>query len=238
MAIALLVRHGRTASNASGTLAGRSAGVTLDDKGVQQAAALAERLRPVPLAVVVSSPLERTVQTARALVDGREPAVPLELDERVIEAHYGDWTGKALKDLAKDPLWKVVQGQPSAVTFPGDGGEAMVAMASRAVGAVREWDARVEAEHGPDAVFVVVSHGDVIKAIASDALGQHLDSFQRIACDPCSVTAIRYTAVRPYVLRLNDVGGGIDAFLPPPPRKRGRRTTRGTDAAVGGGAGH
>jgi len=153
----------------------------------------------------------------------------------VIEAHYGDWTGQALKTLAKDPLWKVVQAQPSAVTFPGEGGEAMVAMAARAAGAVRAWDALVEAEHGPDAVFAVVSHGDVIKAITADALGAHLDTFQRISCDPASVTAIRYTPMRPFVLRVNDVGGSVAAFMPPPPAKRRRR--RSTDAPVGGGAG-
>ncbi len=94
---------------------------------------------------------------------------------------YGDWTGGELKKLAKDPLWKVVQAHPSAMTFPGEGGEAMRDMQTRAVDAVREWNQR----HGPDAVYVVVSHGDVIKAVLADALGMHLDQFQRIEVDPC-----------------------------------------------------
>ena len=94
---------------------------------------------------------------------------------------------------------------------------------------------QLEAEGGPDTVFAVVSHGDVIKAITADALGMHLDTFQRLSCDPCSVTVIRYTSVRPFVLRVNDVGGSVDSLLPPPPSKR--RTRRSTDAVVGGGAG-
>ena len=236
MPIALLIRHGRTSANATGVLAGRSAGVELDEKGVEQAIALGQRLLSVPLAVVVTSPLERTRQTAARLIEGREPEPSLEIDDRVIEANYGGWTGEKLSVLAKDPLWKVVQAQPSAVTFPGEGGEAMVSMASRAVTCVREWNARVAETHGDDAVFAVVSHGDVIKAITADALGMHLDSFQRISCDPCSLTVVRYTSTRPYVLRANDTGGSVDALIPP--KKGRRRKTRSNDAPVGGGAGH
>ena len=114
------------------------------------------------------------------------------------ECGYGDWEGQPLKKLAKDPLWRVVQQHPSAVTFPGADGEAMAAMSARAVGAVRSWDARVSAEHGPDALWLACSHGDVIKAIVADALGMHLDLFQRIVVDPASVTVIRYTPGRPF----------------------------------------
>jgi len=231
MAIVLLVRHGRTEANATGVLAGRTEGVDLDDTGRAQAAALAERLAPVPLAAVVSSPLLRTVSTADALAGVRDPVPPVHLDDALAEADYGEWTGQKLRALAKDPLWKVVQAQPSAVTFPG--GESMVAMASRAVEAVRRWDREAEAEHGPDAVVAMVSHGDVIKAITADALGMHLDAFQRLMCDPCSVTVIRYTAVRPFVLRTNDTGGTFTSLIPRPRRRR----RRSTDAVVGGGAG-
>lgn len=236
MATVLLVRHGRTAANAGGVLAGWTPGVVLDDTGVAQARATAQRLLPVPLAAVVASPLERTVQTAEALLVGRDPAPPLHLDERVGECRYGDWTGKQIKTLVKDPMWKVVQAHPSAAVFPGDEGEGLADMAARAVGAVRGWVARIEAEHGPDAVLAVVSHGDVIKAILADALGLHLDQFQRIVVDPCSVSAVRYTDVRPFVLRQNDTGGDV-AGLVPPPAKRGRRSTASSDAVVGGGAG-
>jgi probable phosphomutase (TIGR03848 family) len=190
---------------------------------------VAERLRPVPLAAVVSSPLDRCLDTAAAVLKGREQ--PLEVDDRLGECRYGDWTGRPLKELAKDPLWKVVQAHPSAVVFPGPEGEPLRETQSRAVAAVRDWNARL----GPEATWLACSHGDVIKAVVADAMGLHLDQFQRIVVDPCSVTVIRYTELRPFVLRVNDTGGGVADLLPP--KKRGRRRRGASDAVVGGGTG-
>jgi probable phosphomutase (TIGR03848 family) len=225
----LLVRHGLTA--ATGTvLSGRTPGLHLSEAGQGQATALAERLAQVPLAAIVSSPLERCQETATALAAGR----PLELrtDDRFVEVSYGEWTGRPLKDLARDPMWKTVQTQPSAARFPG--GESLTEVSARAVAAVRDWNARVDDEFGEDAVWIACSHGDVIKAVLADALGLHLDQFQRIVVDPCSVSVVRYTATRPYVLRSNDVGSDLSPFVPP---KRRRRRKAGDDATVGGGAG-
>jgi len=235
VATVILVRHGRTAANATGVLAGWTPGVHLDDKGREQAVAVAARLAVVPLAAVVTSPLERTRETAEAILAGREPLPPLEVDDRVGECRYGDWTNQPLKNLAKEPLWKVVQAHPSAAVFPGAEGESMADMSARAVGAVREWNARLS-EGGADPTYVVVSHGDVIKAITADALGMHLDAFQRLQVDPCSVTVIRYTDLRPFVLRTNDTGGDLSGLVPPPKAKR-RSRTASSDAVVGGGAG-
>jgi probable phosphomutase (TIGR03848 family) len=235
VATVILVRHGRTAANASGVLAGWTPGVHLDDTGVRQAGAVGLRLRPVPLAAVVTSPLERTRETAEHLLAERDPRPLLHVDERVGECRYGDWTNQPLKTLAKDPLWKVVQTHPSAATFPGDDGESLADMSARAVGAIRDWNARLSTTANPDVTYAVVSHGDVIKAIVADALGMHLDAFQRIAIDPCSVTVVRYTDLRPFVLRLNDTGGDVLGLVPKPGRSR--RPRRTSDAAVGGGAG-
>jgi probable phosphomutase (TIGR03848 family) len=232
MTTVLLIRHGRTAANASGVLAGWTPGVHLDEAGAAQAAALGARLAPVPVSAVVTSPLERCRETAAALLAGRDGAAE-QVDDRLGECRYGDWTGRALKDLAKDPLWKVVQAHPSAATFPGPDGESMRAMQARAVESVRAWNARL----GADATWVAVSHGDVIKAILADALGMHLDQFQRIQADPCSLAVIRYTELRPFVVRLNDTGGGVDGLLPPTRKRRGRKAAASSDAPVGGGAG-
>lgn len=230
MATVLLLRHGRTTANADGGLAGRLP-VELDEHGRGQALAVGERLRAVPLAAVVSSPLVRCRQTLALALPGAEPV----LEDGLVECDYGSWEGQPLKKLAKDPLWPVVQVHPSAAVFPG--GEAMAAMAARAVAAVRGWDTRLTAQQGPEAVWLACSHGDVIKAIVADALGVHLDQFQRLVADPASVTAIRYTATRPFLLRLNDTGGDL-ASLVPPKRPRGRRSRAAeSDAAVGGGAG-
>jgi probable phosphomutase (TIGR03848 family) len=229
MATVLLVRHGRTSANASGVLAGWTPGVHLDETGEAQARGLGQRLAEVPLAAVVSSPLERTRETAGLVLGDRD--VPVHLDDRVGECRYGDWTGASLKTLAKDPLWKVVQTHPSAVVFPGAEGESMAAMQARAVAAVRDWNARL----GDDAVYAVVSHGDVIKAVLADAMGMHLDQFQRLRVDPCSVSVVDYTPLRPFIERTNDTGGSFAGLRPP--AKGRRRRTKSSDAAVGGGAG-
>ncbi|WP_130507787.1 histidine phosphatase family protein [Krasilnikovia cinnamomea] len=231
VATVLLLRHGRTAANATGGLAGRQP-VELDDTGRAQAQRVGERLRSVSLAAVVTSPLRRCWQTLELALPGTDPAV----DDGLIECGYGDWEGQPLKKLAKDPLWPVVQQHPSSVVFPN--GEAMADMSARAVAAVRRWDAAVTAEHGPEAVWLACSHGDVIKAIVADAMGLHLDQFQRIVVDPASITAIRYTSTRPFLVRLNDTAD-LASLVPPKPDRRGRsaRAAQSSDAAVGGGAG-
>ncbi|GII22509.1 histidine phosphatase family protein [Planosporangium mesophilum] len=229
MTTVILVRHGRTTANADGSLAGHQP-VGLDDTGQLQAKAAGERLAGVPIAAVVTSPLARCRETLALALPDVEPQV----DPRLVECGYGDWEGQQLAKLSKDPLWKVVQQHPSAATFPG--GERLAAMSARAVEAVREWDARIGAQHGPDALWLACSHGDVIKAIVADALGVHLDLFQRIMVEPASLTVINYTPLRPFVVRLNDTGAPLSALVPRG-RKRRRRSTRDSDAAVGGGAG-
>ncbi len=236
MTTVLLVRHGLTAVTGT-VLLGWTPGVGLDDRGREQARALARRLAPVPLAAIVSSPLQRCQETAAAIgaqrpepTDGTDQARSITFDDRLGECRYGDWTGQEMKTLAADPLWRTVQEHPSAVVFPGSGGEALRDTAHRAVTAIRDWNARL----GPDAVWLACSHGDVIKAIVADAMGMHLDLFQRISVDPCSLTVIRYTERRPFVIRVNDRGDGVADLLPAP------RTADGAtdgDAIVGGGAG-
>jgi probable phosphomutase (TIGR03848 family) len=223
----LLVRHGLTAVTGP-VLAGWTPGVHLDERGRAQVEALAERLRRLPVAAVVSSPLERCLETAQAIASGRD-GLEVQVDDGVGECRYGEWTGLELKQLAKTPLWRAVQVHPSAVTFPG--GEPLRETQARAVESVRDWNSRL----GADATYVVVSHADVIKAIVADALGLHLDLFQRITVDPASLSVIIYTELRPFVLRLNDTGGSVDALMPP--KRRRRRARRASDAPVGGGAG-
>ena len=234
MTTVLLVRHGRTTANSSGVLAGRSSGVELDPVGQTQADTAGRRVAPLPVRAVVTSPLRRCRQTAQRLLAVRDSEAPLVVEQGLIECGYGEWTGRALKDLAKEKLWQTVQQQPSAVRFPG--GESMIEMSARAVGAVRQWDRRLAAEFDDDAVWVAVSHGDVIKAILADALGMHLDAFQRIMVDPASISVVRYNATRPYVLTMNSTTTDLAAMFAQP-AKKGRRRKAETDAAVGGGLG-
>lgn len=227
----LLVRHGRTPANSEGVLAGHTPGVHLDDVGREQASRAGRRLAGLPITALVTSPLERTVETATLLAQELADSPSLTRDDGFVECGYGSWTGRPLKDLAKEPLWKTVQTQPSAVRFPE--GESLPQMYARAVAAVRTWDARIAEEHGPDALWVAVSHGDVIKAIVADAYGMHLDSFQRIMVGPGSLSVIQHTVARPYVAHVNDTGSDL-GWLKPPARRR--RHKRSSDAVVGGGA--
>ena len=237
MATVILVRHGRTTANTAGVLAGRAAGVRLDKTGREQSALMGERLAVVPLVGVVSSPLERCRQTAGFILDaqnldahnldaqGGGPVTALE--KGLTECDYGLWQGRTLAELAKEDLWSAVQSHPSAVTFPG--GESMAAMQARSVAAIRRHDAAFELQHGSGAVWVAVSHGDIIKSILADALGMHLDLFQRISVGPASVSIVRYGAGRPNVIATNTDSGDLSWL---------RASAPAHDAPVGGGAGN
>ena len=227
MTLVLLVRHGLTGATGS-VLAGRTPGIPLDDRGREQAAGLAARLASVPLDAIVTSPVQRCRETADAIAAARNGhPVAVAEDEQFAEVRYGDWTGKPLRRLARDPLWRAVQAHPSSVRFPGADGEAMADVQHRAVAAIRDWNTRL----GRDAVYLICSHGDVIKSVIADCLGMHLDMFQRINVDPCSLSVIRYTPLRPFLLRMNDSGGSVTSLIRP------ARAGRDSAAVVGGGAG-
>jgi probable phosphomutase (TIGR03848 family) len=162
---------------------------------------------------------------------GLEPIV----EERLSEVDYGEWTGRKIGELVSEPLWAVVQQQPSAAVFPG--GEGLAHVQARAVEAVREHDRRLAEEHGGDALWVACTHGDVIKAIVADALGAHLDSFQRITADTASMSVIRYTTLRPFVVHVNHTGDQLASGLTakPPETSDGEAKDVGpSDAVVGG----
>jgi probable phosphomutase (TIGR03848 family) len=224
----LLVRHGRSTSNTAHVLAGRSEGVELDDKGRQQAAELVERIGELPIRAVVRSPQLRCRLTVEPLVE--KLGVEAEVDDRFAEVDYGEWTGRTLGELFKEPLWSVVQAHPSAAVFPG--GEGLAEVQTRAVAAVREHDTRLAEQHGADVLWVACTHGDVIKAILADALGLHLDGFQRISVDPASISVIRYTKLRPFVLHVNHTGGRLTSALTAAPPSGD--DTPAEDAVVGG----
>jgi probable phosphomutase (TIGR03848 family) len=230
--LVLLVRHGLTATTGS-VLTGWTPGIPLDDRGRRQAEALAARLAPIELDAIISSPIERCRQTADAIAAAGAARPAVQEDVRLGECHYGDWTGQPLRRLAKEPLWRVVQAHPGAARFPGEDGESITDMQHRAVSAVRDWNRQL----GANAAYLICSHADVIKSVIADSLGMHIDMLQRIQVDPCSLTAIRYTPLRPFVLRMNDTGGVVDSLKKPEPRQSRAMARRETEAPVGGGAG-
>ncbi len=224
----ILLRHGRSTSNTAHVLAGRSEGVDLDDKGREQAVELVDRIGDLPIRAVVSSPMLRCRRTIEPLAEalGVEPVI----DDRFAEVDYGEWTGRKLTELVNEPLWAVVQAHPSAAVFPG--GEGLAQVQTRAVAAVREHDARLAEEHGGDALWLACTHGDVIKAVVADALAIHLDGFQRVSADPASMSVIRYTRLRPFLLHVNHTGARLTSALTAAPPTDGKPPPG--DAVVGG----
>jgi probable phosphoglycerate mutase len=211
----LLVRHGTTPTTGQ-VLPGRAAGLHLSEAGQKQAETVARRLhewatapRPDPkpaakrrreppetrrIAAVYASPLERTRETAAPIAGALDLDVTTE--SGLLECDFGEWTGAELKDLMKRPEWATVQRYPSGFRFPG--GESFTAMQARIVDTITA----LCKEH-PGQAIVTVSHADPIKAAVADALGSHLDLFQRIVISPCSITAIAYGPLGPTVLAVN-----------------------------------
>lgn len=225
----ILLRHGRSTANTSAVLAGRTDGVDLDDIGNQQAQQLVDRLGGLPIKAVVRSPLLRCARTVEPLAAalGLAPLV----DDRLIEVDYGTWTGRKISELTAEPLWKVVQAHPSAAIFPG--GEGLAQVQARAVTAIRDHDRQLATQHDGDVLWVACTHGDVIKAVVADALGVHLDGFQRITADPASASVIRYTPLRPFVVHLNHTGAQLAVAAKPAPKA----ADDDGDAVVGGSTG-
>jgi len=199
----LLVRHGQTPSTGT-TLPGRAKGLHLADAGRDQAAAAAARIAKLEkVAAVYASPLERTRETAAPIAAGL--GLKVKIDRGLLECEFGDWTGRALKDLAKLPEWKTVQRYPSGFRFPG--GESFTEMQTRITSTL----ARLVAAHRGQTI-VAVSHADPIKAALADALGTHLDLFQRIVVSPCSVNVIWYGDAGPVVLTSNSTGDDLSTL--------------------------
>ena len=195
--LVLFVRHGVTATTGK-VLPGRAKGLHLADAGRAQAEVVAERLAELKkVAAVYASPLERTRETAAPIA--ARLGLKVTSERGLLECDFGEWTGRPLKEMAKEPAWTTVQRYPSGFRFPS--GESFREMSTRITDTV----ARLRARH-PGETIVVVSHADPIKAAVADAAGTPLDLFQRIVISPCSVSAILYTDGGPIVLTVNSLG--------------------------------
>lgn len=214
MTVVLLIRHAHTDA-AGKRLTGWSPGVHLNARGREEAAALARRLDGIPVEAIYSSPLERCRETIAPFA--RERGLAVAARRGLLEVDYGDWTGRAISQLRRTKLWRVVQQTPSAVRFPG--GESLLEVQARAVS---ELD-RIAAAH-PRGTVAVVTHADVIRLLVAHHAGMHADHVQRLVVDPASVTAVAVADGVPRVLKVNDTGG-LDAFRPRTRTRSGSRTT-------------
>lgn len=193
----LLIRHAVNDYVKTGKLAGRLAGIHLNEEGEAQARALGERLAGAPLDHIYASPMERTMETAGALA-AHHSNLTVEALTSIIEVDYGDWQGKAISELQQRKMWSVVQEYPSRARFPG--GEAMRGVQARIVGAIESL-----APKHPDQMIALVCHADLIKMALAHYLGMHLDVFQRIVISPASISSLRLGHSRPFVLGMNDM---------------------------------
>jgi probable phosphomutase (TIGR03848 family) len=200
--IILLVRHAMNDWVKTGKLAGRTPEVHLNERGEEQARRLAVRLAGYPIRAIYASPQDRAQETAAALAGALN--LPVETSTAIGEVDFGEWTGQSLEELAKTPEWKLVQGRPTAVRFPG--GESIWEMQHRAVDEIE----RLAVVHAHE-MIVLVSHADVVKAVLAHYLGLHLDQFQRVMVSTASLSTLVFGPMGGLVMSLNDT-----AHLPPP----------------------
>jgi len=195
MPLLLLIRHGENEFVKTGKMAGRLPGVHLNDRGCQQAADLAEALKDVPLKAIYSSSLERAIETAEPIAEGRK--LEIQLRPELMDTNIGKWQGRTLKSLSKLKKWKIVQQAPSRFTFPE--GESFLENQTRIVSTLDQ----IAASHNPKDVVAVVFHADPIKLAIAHYLGMPLDHFQRLACDTGSVSVLYLSETGAHILKLN-----------------------------------
>jgi probable phosphomutase (TIGR03848 family) len=192
----LLIRHAVT--NAVGKkLSGRMEGVQLNEEGKVQAQRLAERLTGLPIHALYSSPLERTVETAKPI------AQQLNLEniicEDFLEIDFGQWTDCAFEELQNDAQFKLFNSFRSCTRIPG--GEMMLEAQARIIAGLQ----KLCVQH-PNQTVAVVSHADLIKAAVAYYAGIHLDLFQRIEISPASVSVVEVYEETARILLINDTG--------------------------------
>ena len=201
----VLIRHAHSTANAAGVLSGQMPNVHLSKSGQEQAERLAERLGRLTISQVQVSPMDRCTETLAPWLAKYGKNVTVLTEPNLIEVDYGKWSGKKLSTLSRAKLWRKVQGQPSAVTFPE--GESLAQMQVRAMKAVHDFFAS-DLE-----LTIMVSHGDVIKAIVASSMGMHLDDFQRIVIDPASITILESNGGAIRLTRLNDSDSTVSELL-------------------------
>lgn len=206
MPLLLLIRHGENDYTRKHKLAGYTPDVHLNERGQNQAQALAEALKEVPIKAIYSSPLERAVETATPIAAAR--GLEVQTEPGLLETDVGKWQGRSLASLRLQKHWKVVQGAPSRAHFPG--GETFYQCQTRIVAAL---DA-IARKYKPRHILACVFHADPIKLAVAHYIGLPLDHFQRLGCDTGSLTALFVSDSGANLIKLNQ-RPPFD-FLPPP----------------------
>ncbi|MCX6444444.1 MAG: histidine phosphatase family protein [Actinobacteria bacterium] len=211
----ILLRHAHSIANEKGILSGQLPGVSLSTRGREQALSLVSRLGSSSLDSIRVSPMQRCQETIQPWLESKFSSRigKLILDDQLIEMDYGLWSGRQLKGLAKEKLWKQIQSTPSKVVFPD--GERFTAMQKRAFQSIE--DGLLEKKNGN---HLFVSHGDVIKAIVAKLMTIKLDNFQSLVVDPASITVIDFDGEKAQLLAFNDSTSNIERFTQEKKTKR------------------
>lgn len=194
MTIFHLLRHGEHGLLGK-VLAGRMPGVGMTEKGRAEIAAAAERLAKEKVAAIYASPLQRTRETAEIVA--KRLGLPIDFRDDLLEVDFGEWTGATFASIRAHPKWHAWNTQRSLAQIPG--GETMRAVQHRAVDAMVELNERHLGE-----TLVLVSHGDVIRAMLIFALGMPLDFYNRIEVVQGSLSTIQIEAERIRVIRVSE----------------------------------
>lgn len=180
----VLVRHGQTDYNVKHLLPGQLPGIPLNEEGRAEAQATAAAIRELPLTTIVASPLERTMETAGYVNQGRD--LPIQQDRDLLDTDYGRFSGKCWDDLdASDRVWK------SFVTDPmhaPKGVESFAKVRERAVRAAERW--RNQADAGE--YVALVTHADLVKMIVAHYLGIPLARVPLVNMDNAAVSLLAF----------------------------------------------
>lgn len=193
----LLVRHAAD-FHLGKVLSGRTPGISLSDRGQAQATKLAERLAPVLIDLLQTSPVRRARQTAETIAAGR-PALTIETVAALDELDFGDWCGQGFVELANDPRWTNWNSERSSAAAPN--GETMVAAQKRAWAHI---EATARANRGRS--IAMVTHCDVIRSVVTKVLGLSLDHIHDFDIGPASVSRLEVGHWGARVLSLNEGG--------------------------------
>ena len=189
-----LVRHGSNDYLAKSLLAGRSPEVHLNEQGQAESERLANSLSNAGIQRIFSSPLERAVQTAEPTA--KRLGLEIEISPEIHEINFGDWSGRSLRELDRDPAWKNFNLYRSGTRIPN--GETMLESQSRMVSFIEKLF-----RENPNQTIALFSHGDPIKSVFAYYLGIPLDLFTRIEISPGSYSILRLQPWGPQIIAIN-----------------------------------
>jgi broad specificity phosphatase PhoE len=181
----VLLRHGQTDFNVQHRLPGQLSGIPLNATGQHEARTTAESIRSLPFTAIVASPLERTMETATFVNEGR--GLEIRQDRDLLDTDYGPYNGRNWDELDKaDPAWKRYYRDP--IGTPPKGVEPFVAVQRRAVRAAERWRQATDVGEW----VALVTHADLVKMIVAHYLGIPLANCPLINMDNASVSLLTF----------------------------------------------